>query len=259
MLDKFAIQGGSVIGSYHHKGFKNNQDALTIATTERVVIGLVSDGCGSGRHSEVGAKLGVRFMANHLRQMIEICPDELPNDWEYFLNDAARQFLLSLRRFNQCLGIVEAPDTYSYWLFTLVGFILTEERTIIFSFGDGVISLNGEVTEIDQNNEPEYLTYGSAKVKIQHDLPTSEVDSLLIATDGFSELFERSEEDISLLGKEMKVGDLLDFETGSKYLKNKALVQKRLNVLGNNHKLLHDDTTVILVRKQELQIPITNI
>lgn len=249
--EQFMIQGGSVIGSYHHKGFKNNQDALTIETTEKAIIGLVADGCGSGKHSEVGAKLGVRFMANYLRQMIEICPDELPVDWEYLLNLAARQFLLSLNQFNQCLGMVEKEDAYSYWLFTLVGFILTEEQTIIFSFGDGVVSLNGEVTEIDQNNEPEYLTYGSPKVEIQQDVPTSEVNSLLIATDGFSELFERGEEGLSLLGKNMKVQDLLDFETGPKYLKNKALVQKRLNVLGNNNKLLHDDTTVILVRKSE--------
>ncbi len=249
MLDNFVVQGGSVIGSHHHKNFKNNQDAWHIETTEHSIIGLVGDGCGSGQYSEVGAQLGVRFMANYLQNLSQGWANELPCDWEYFLNDAVKQFLFKLQSFNQFCGLCE-KDVYNYWLFTILGFVVTEKTTVVFSFGDGLVSLNNNVEEIDQNNEPHYLSYGTSKVKIHHLVSTDDVQSLWIATDGLAELLEKSDQEISLLGKEWKVKELVDFEQGEKYLVNKSLVQKRLNVFGHNHKLLYDDSTVILLRRK---------
>src|SRR3990170_542316 len=69
-MEHLRVRGGSVLGHSHKLYEKNRQDAYEIrdlkVTGKQIVIGVLSDGCGSGKASEVGANLLVRFIANFI-------------------------------------------------------------------------------------------------------------------------------------------------------------------------------------------------
>jgi len=58
----FQIAGGSVPGRRHRMAGRNNQDAFAWAARDGALVAVVSDGCGSGTHSEVGAQIGARLV-----------------------------------------------------------------------------------------------------------------------------------------------------------------------------------------------------
>jgi len=57
--NQFEYASGSIIGRNHVLAGKNNQDAYHISVNERFIAVVVCDGCGSGKHSEVGAKQSI--------------------------------------------------------------------------------------------------------------------------------------------------------------------------------------------------------
>src|SRR5690606_22784578 len=63
MLPSFDIAAASVIGREHARAGRNNQDAFSLLAQGEVLAAVVADGCGSGAHSEVGAQLGARCVA----------------------------------------------------------------------------------------------------------------------------------------------------------------------------------------------------
>lgn len=63
----FAIGGGSIPGRTHlGRGRllvgRHNQDAFGWTQTPHTLAAVVADGCGSGSDSEVGARLGTRWL-----------------------------------------------------------------------------------------------------------------------------------------------------------------------------------------------------
>jgi len=50
----FEIAGGSVLGRVHRISGKNNHDEYTWVQNDEISLAVVSDGCGGGKHSEVG-------------------------------------------------------------------------------------------------------------------------------------------------------------------------------------------------------------
>ncbi len=67
----FEHASASIIGETHQKLFYNNQDAYAFYEDEKIIIGVVADGCGSSHSSEVGARLGVNFTMNYLKKIPE--------------------------------------------------------------------------------------------------------------------------------------------------------------------------------------------
>lgn len=77
-------------------------------------------------------------------------------------------------------------------LATLIIMLIDKEANegIVMAIGDGLVSINGQVTEFDQNNVPDYIGYhlhedfegwyGSQKQKILF----QEIQDLIVATDG---------------------------------------------------------------------------
>ena len=281
--EQFAISAGSVVGAHHRKTFKNNQDAFAVVESEHGVIAVVCDGCGSGKYSEVGAQLGAKYIVNYLAQQLHVDSEvgaelkidrlaEFKHEWQPLLaglQQHAVEFLTTIAK-NLCPCEQFSESILNHFLFTIIGVVITKYQCVVFSFGDGVFSVNGEVTVIDQNNTPEYLGYGvlseekrwQFEFEIQKIIPTAEVESLLIATDGFDQVYSEAETKFKYLTGEISVAEFCQFETGPKYLKNRSLLQKRLNVIGLNHGLLGDDTTVVLIRrnkakkeKSELSLP----
>ncbi len=264
LSDRFECASGSIIGRNHVLASKNNQDAYRVVIQERFIAAIVCDGCGSGKHSEVGAKLGARMVttaiADLLNQDSEISKPE-------FWDSVKRNLLQKLKDFVEIAnGDLEFATKFTtkfvtefvndYLLFTIVGALITPHETVTFSIGDGAIAINGGLNQIPvyPDNAPPYLAYGlycpdAVSFEIRDRLPTLEVKSILIATDGIDDL--------------VKVEKVNQFWQEDRYFKNPDAIRRKLAMLNreevkpdwNKHELvkrsgvLSDDTTLIVVRR----------
>jgi hypothetical protein len=79
-----------------------------------------------------------------------------------------------------------------YLLFTLVAAVVTPEEAVVFTCGDGLVGVNGEIRAIGPDEAPPYLAYallgGEAEFIVQQRLPASGLDSLALGSDGAIEL-----------------------------------------------------------------------
>ena len=262
-VDSFEYAIGSIIGRNHVLAGKNNQDAYRIVANEKFIIAVMCDGCGSGKHSEVGAKLGARLVINAIADLLNQSPNQdleisKPEFW-----DSVKINLLQKLKDFVSLSNGDLEFVNDHLLFTILGAVITSSETVTFSMGDGAIAINGKFTEIPPyaDNAPPYLAYGLYKpealnFEIRDRLPTSELESLLIATDGIDDL--------------VKVEDINQFWQEDRYFKNPDAVRRKLAMLNreetkpdwNKRELikrsgvLSDDTSLVVIRRPSPPTPL---
>jgi len=268
-VGQFELASGTITGRNHNQRGINNQDAFYSLADAQTAIAVVGDGCGSCSHSEVGAKLGVRFVVEAIAN--QIAEPINPEFWQRL----QANILGKLHNLALTLG----GDTQEklgeivkdYLLFTIVGAVITPTETAIFAIGDGAIAINGKVLVIEEfpNNAPPYLAYGllgaPVNLQIYGLLPTAEVNSLLIATDGIQDLIESQAK--MLPGKSEIVGNIDQFWQEDRYFQNPDAIRRKLALinrevvkpnwqeqcLDRSGGLLSDDTTLITIRKRSLR------
>lgn len=277
MKNLFEIAAGSVAGRNHQLAGKNSHDAFCCLFEEEAIIAVVSDGCGSGRHSEVGAKLGARLLAASIYENVKRLSQRISVDNFFLYWERVRQDVLAqLRVLTNAMGGSFSENITDYFLFTIVGAIITPRVTFIFSLGDGFICVNGEITQIGPfpGNEPPYLAYGltGSSVIDQHPellqfqvyptLPTKSLQSLLLGTDGVKDLVAAANR--RMPGKNELFGPLSQFWEKDSYFKNPDMVRRRLALanrdvtsldsgsfsLTKEPGLLPDDTTIVVIRRK---------
>jgi serine/threonine protein phosphatase PrpC len=265
-VNPLEICSGSITGSEHVRVGKNNQDALSI---DRIgldqgadfTVAVVSDGCGSGVRSEIGAFLGARILSKLIvEQAVQGLPLTEPEVW----GDFQRQFTM---RLTQVLLDISASNKMKEcveetFLFTLVGIYIGPRYVIPFSVGDGLLIVNDIRYPLGPfpNNAPPYPGYALIKknggwntqdiaFKLCPLVPRSEFKSALLGTDGLLD-FEKVESDLSQFYRE------------EKYFKNKDAVRRKLALMNQiqetidyenrtvkrSHPQLPDDTTLIGIR-----------
>ncbi len=247
-MDAFEIAGGSVAGRAHVHARRNNQDAWHALARDGVAVALVADGCGSGPRSETGATLGVRILAEALAAAVPTGePPELALEGARLrLLDALGAIARALDPSARALRAVVAD----HLLFTLVGAALTPAWTAVFALGDGLACVNGERFHVSYPDDaPPYAAYaltGSSltdthpdllRFRILRTLPTEEVESILVGTDGVADL-ERA-------------GPLRRFWEDDRSFTNPSHVSRQLHLAsGPGRALLPDDTTLVVVRRR---------
>lgn len=278
MNSLFEIGSGSVTGSDHVAAGKNNHDAYHWISSGNMTIAVVSDGCGSGKQSEVGSKIGVRLVVESLACQVEKRSQhsqeaiQSPAWWERIRQDVLAQ----LRILANAMGESLSQTVSDYFLFTVVGVLIVPDGVTVFSIGDGVFAVNGEIRQLGPfpGNTPPYLAYGLVgssihdehpellQFQIQKQLRVETVDSLLIGTDGVSDLMNRASQKIP--GKQESVGPLSQFWKENQYFLNPDAVRRKLTVINTESRkpdwelrrlvkepaLLPDDTTLIVLRKK---------
>lgn len=317
MKDAFEIAGGTVAGRDHVACGRNNQDAFAWHQDERCTIAVVADGCSEGLHSEVGAKLLARIITNQVVQAFDLgipghryIPGRAAT--EAMIAERPEEFFVALRRASMILlkqiACVAGQFAYGHslnsgatgwcdpdvvrdcFLATVVGVIVTERVTIIFSCGDGAYAVNGAAHEIGPfpNNMPPYLAYGllcgtptpshspsegggekeseererrRSAFTVHAVLPTREVQSLLLGTDGVVDIIAAADRKIP--GRDESVGQLAQFWTDDRFFRNPDMVRRRLTVINREsvriesgalvreQGLLLDDTTVVVIRQRK--------
>ncbi|WP_204102831.1 MULTISPECIES: protein phosphatase 2C domain-containing protein [Spirulina sp. CCY15215] len=268
MKGQYELAMGSIAGREHTRLGRNNQDALSVLSCDRFTIAVVCDGCGSGRHSEVGAKIGARLVVETLSNTLQdkaIAALQYPQFWQ----SIHQKILIQLQTYIKAMGGDWQQTLNDYFLFTIIGVLITPENTSIFSLGDGVILLNNCLTKLEfSGNAPPYISYGlkylwedrecpqEFQFQIHQSCETKELNTLLIGTDGVGDLINFG--DRTLPGKLEKVGDIAQFWQDDSYFKNPDKVRRKLFLMNRevHHSgkpkevgLLPDDTTFIVLRK----------
>lgn len=241
------IAGASIPGSDHtmpgKPGWKNNQDALLFYEEEDVIFGIVSDGCGSGKFSEVGAQIGVRILG-------KLINDSLSRSKKIDFDCIRMKLLGQISVLASSMGNSFSEIINDYFLFSLVGFVITPDVTTVFYCGDGMYVINGSVTKLGPfpKNAPPYVTYsltGNQNPTIETvTFETKDVNSLAVGTDGTDFVPEL-------------LGELSGWLKTDVLFKNPDVLRRRLALI-NLEKIeegmltsgpLKDDTTLIIARK----------
>ena len=258
----FDIAAASVQGREHARAGRNNQDALCIRVSEHGLVAVVADGCGSQPCSELGAQLGVRRLVQAAQQrLLEGERVDEPG----FLPGLREDLLCLLGELRGELG----RDAMADFLFTVVGAVVTPSKTLIFSAGDGVWALNGEVHPLGPfpGNAPPYLAYAlmggeDVTLSTQALVPTEDVHALLLGTDGVADLARLAS--ARLPEKEEPVGPLSRLWTDDRYFANPDALRRRLALINRESVradfdtrrlvrtpgLLPDDTTLVVLRRR---------
>ncbi|QRN98111.1 protein phosphatase 2C domain-containing protein [Archangium violaceum] len=259
----FELAAATVLGREHARAGRNNQDALWARASEQGLAAVVADGCGSGAQSELGAQLGARRVVEGALSLL----GQVPVDSPEFLQRLGADVLCLLQAVSGQLGERAIGEAL---LFTIVGAVVTPEHTLVFSAGDGLWALNGEVHRLGPfpGNAPPYLAYGLLKpgvvaLKANSLRPTAEVDSLLLGTDGVSDLAGLAEAQVP--EREEPVGPLSQFWSEDRYFSNPDALRRRLALLNRESVradfparrlvrvpgLLTDDTTLVVLRRRQ--------
>ncbi len=171
ICDLYEVASGTTIGREHRdRLFKSNQDAQCVTSTPDALIVVVTDGCTSGEYSEFGARLGSRIIARTLQQnvmrgMSRKLDDKTWLESPFFWDRTLQDVLARLRtEANDLLLLGESFTAFveDWLLFTALGMVATEEKTVFFAVGDGLIIINDEriVLDAPEHNVPPYLGYG---------------------------------------------------------------------------------------------------
>ena len=260
-MKDFEFAAGSVMGIDHRHAGRNNQDGYHHVETPEYAVGVVTDGCGSGKYNEAGAHLGARLVVQELQRALKRDPYYLSLDF------IQRLVVHKLSTIVDCLGPFPSRSEFinNYWLFTIVGYAITPVHTWIFAFGDGYAVVNGIHIPIGpfENNSPPYLAYGLVDTSIQPELlrfrllaelPTSSLETFMVGTDGIDFLVHSA--DLSFPNKADLIGPLSRLWEEDRFYKNSDMVRRHLTLVNGGVKptasgYLKDDTTLIVGRRRE--------
>ena len=269
MEPHIVCSGGSVIGTDHRRVGRNNQDAFQIVRQGTALAAVVCDGCGSNPDSEIGAKLGARMLAQRFVQQAAQDPQGFVERLVDPLCDVAQ----ALTQIIASVGVPPRELLYDGFLFTFVAVVVSAEIATCFAIGDGVAFMNAQRLPFATfaNNAPPYLGYamlGDVRNRLLKDLallrvmPTAELESFLIGTDGVQDLV--TTETLTIPGKAEVVGPIQRLWEEDRFFRNPDQARRFLCLvnqetahpnwderqLEKTFGRLRDDTTYVAGRRE---------
>lgn len=169
-----------MLGRTHAALRRNCQDALTSGQGEWGAFGVVSDGCGSAAHSEVGATLTAAVAGNVLRASLRrgARPTEAIRAAHASVVECLQRLAIS------CATSIWEADAFNreHLLSTLVAFAMTAEETAIAMIGDGIVRVDDAEVARKHDDAPGYVSMGGGG-EVFRTITGARV--VAIATDGF--------------------------------------------------------------------------
>lgn len=278
--DDFEVAAGSIVGRDHLRpfGWRNNQDSFAIESAPYALAAVVTDGCGSEAKSEAGAHIGARLVANAMITAAGSAISARDYPWAdgetAFRMDVRATVVREIKRLANAMGADLRQTIGDHFLFTVNAALITPWMTLMISIGDGVAFLNGARLPFDAfaSNAPAYLGYTALKPDGDPDpanaftvnafLPTDEVASLLLGTDGVERLIAAASE--TLPGRMEPIGPIAQFWEDDQYFANPDMVRRHLALMQHEHLAidwreqavrrvlakLPDDTTLVVIRRK---------
>ena len=128
----FLATAGSVVGREHVRVHKNNQDGYAIAGDGQIIVAAVTDGCGSSKYSEVGARLAAAWLA---RCATTYAVGAGPEERAEALGAALLDFIGAVA-FQMSPGGMPIDDLlHHYFLFTYLCCVMTGLETWVVGLG----------------------------------------------------------------------------------------------------------------------------
>ncbi len=243
-MNKLMIRSATIIGSEHQRKQLNNQDGYITGqmflNETQVSWGVICDGCSAGKHSGVGSKLLSRFLGEQIKTFfgLGLSVSEMPN--HLFVSA-----LVHLKSFISSMFVDSEKEraelVKNYFLCTIMGFISDSEKLVFFHAGDGMFIVDDQVTSIDQNNKPFYLSYHLV-----------DKDCLSAKDLNLPFKFDQYEYEIRTLNRFAISSDGLAEETVAKIWDNEhpLALQRKLRVMRLKKQAdFYDDCTVITAEK----------
>ncbi|MEI6381424.1 MAG: PP2C family serine/threonine-protein phosphatase [Cyanobacteriota bacterium ELA615] len=189
----------SEIGTSHQKLNLPCQDYAQYCLLEnRAIIGAVSDGAGSAKHSEIGSKLAVETVLGYLKgveQHTVKSEDSLPPS----LKNVRQIFTAVVKKVQEELQ--QLSDTNNYKIedlaCTLLIFIATSEEIMAMQIGDGFIVIRPSNEEYqllfkpnkgEYANETTFITSSTAIEDMQVDIISKPISFICASTDGLEKV-----------------------------------------------------------------------
>lgn len=266
-MHNLSVVAASVVGTEHRRLGKNNQDAWQIRQQDDLLVAVVCDGCGSAPFSEVGASLIARYIANWPGFAIGSLAH--PVLWEQLRADLLGTFWIFLRKLDA--GLKQAVNDLMLCTATVV--VVTPKETVIATIGDGLLIANDSIQVVEPlaGNRPPYIAYDlvpdyfdiaaeELQFRLQVVMPTAELESFVIGTDGAVQLLELIGQPMP--GKSTLITDLRQWPFEDRLMANPDGLRRRLAMinkdvtrpdwedrrLNHDHGRLQDDTTIIMGR-----------
>lgn len=245
----FSVKSGLITGRNHLVYGLNCQDSILtkefVLKEKTYYIGAISDGCGEGKRSEVGAHLAVSYLVNKTYELIlsnteeEDIPPLLFRGLVETLGNLKNSVLSHNSSAEEDVNFIK-----EHLLFTALGYLITPSLCLIYALGDGVVLLNDFIDIRDENNHPNYIAYNLIderylkksrrplpKLFDVYRIPTTSLERLAIGTDAW-------EDELGVL---VSLWD-------EKICKN---VQRTMNVLSSKEKRFKDDGAIIIVKREK--------
>ncbi|NQU25222.1 MAG: protein phosphatase 2C domain-containing protein [Candidatus Nealsonbacteria bacterium] len=279
-LPNTQVAFGTVVGRDHLKCGKvlvgrNNQDAVVVRQSDRALVGVVCDGCGGEEHSEFGARLGANLVSQSVLRNAGIA-DPIEDVLDRVHGDVLAELRILVRHFGDDPAVV----IRNHFLFTIVGVLVRPGTLHLFALGDGTWAVANNLENRTRSvhslgpfpdNAPPYLGYaidGSRSPNVDsfrlirtiHN--TGEPHAVLIGSDGAADLADAADRVIP--GTRELVGPISDFWQDDRYFRNPQMINRKLRRLNTDtqrvvhgkihpfHGLLHDDTTLLVVRRNSI-------
>jgi len=260
--ERFALSSGTVLGREHARLGLNNQDGVCTRYDQDLIVAVVTDGCSSGRFSEVGALMGATWLCNHIaKSWTTLAPDPSVETLSGAIQDLDDSLVTFLHAVLGGFAVGGDSDdrVLDFLLFTYLVSVVTPDKTWVFGMGDGVFAVNGAFVRLESGpgNAPDYPAYAlvnpqrlvnNARTvpRLHLVLPTNEVAAVLIGTDGVGDLLRVDEMD-GVFFPDRELDEIL---THPKFERNPSLIQKRLRAIGERQARLDDDTTIVLIKRR---------
>lgn len=242
----FVVAAGGVTGGDHRRAERDGQDGYAVVVTESVVAAVVTDGCSSGKRSEIGARVGATWIAAIVEQTFQDAREQDSHDETWARAAATRVAEELLRRLEVLArsfdpgGHVHSSHVGDALLFGFLAAVVTKDVAMVFGIGDGSFVVGDAVTAIDPgpDNAPPYIAYGLVREPIEAAVHfvgrASDVQVLAVATDGLSGI---------------EPAELVTLASDPRYARNASLLRKRLIVLGDAGRFSDDATVAVIQRR----------
>ena len=280
ITDQFSVRAGTVRGTTHIRKGINNHDSFYTGYISHsdAIVGIVCDGCGSGAHSEVGAKIGSSLVATSIgRHLMWTDQTKIWAGVRKEVTSHIHSIALAMEN-----GVAAQNVIADHFLFTIVGFLITEEITQVFSIGDGFYATRAgdRVTPVEigpfDGNSPPYISYNLVPTRRHYSTEDLEftvetwssetLTGVMVATDGVTQMNEIQDEVVSIGATGELVGPSTQFlDDPGTFLKLNASVQRKLyrvnpcipqmsvnwdaKMPSLKMGLLSDDTTVVMATR----------
>lgn len=206
-----------------------------------LVVALVSDGCSGGCNSHFASALTAKIIAKIVTTLQPQVVVSASEAGKFIL----KTFLKELCNAKKILGLL--PHEI---LATLVIAVVYENNVWIAALGDGVIVLDDAITELNQQNLPDYPAYHLHESEAEQEkylfkqvFEKQDFTGISIATDGILSYTDARQPLVS--HNNLVLPWLL---TDTHFHETKSMLSRKCNLLNSKHSLLPaDDVSIIRI------------